>query len=108
MIAPSAPKRGATVGIKLTRLGGTVEGERIMFTPFDPKDLEKYPGTYWSDELETQYTVLLKDGKLLADHSQTRQSPSAYQLRSRVAHGQRTVHGKNRHQRLSAEHQPAL
>jgi CubicO group peptidase (beta-lactamase class C family) len=63
------PKAGATMRMKLTRQGGTVEGEQIAFTPFDPKDLEKYPGTYWSDELETQYTVLLKDGKLLADHS---------------------------------------
>jgi hypothetical protein len=63
------PKTGATMGIKLTRQGGTVEGERVTFTPFDPKDREKYPGTYWSDELETQYTVMLKDGKLIADHS---------------------------------------
>jgi CubicO group peptidase (beta-lactamase class C family) len=39
------PKAGATMGIKLTRQGGTVEGERVTFTPFDPKDLEKYPGT---------------------------------------------------------------
>jgi CubicO group peptidase (beta-lactamase class C family) len=63
------PKAGTTMGIKLTRQGGTVEGERVTFAPFDPKDLERYPGTYWSDELETQYTVILKDGKLIADHS---------------------------------------
>jgi hypothetical protein len=43
--------------MKLTRAGGTAEGERVTFTPFDPKDLGTYPGTYWSEELETQYTV---------------------------------------------------
>jgi CubicO group peptidase (beta-lactamase class C family) len=63
------PKGGAAVKVKLTQPGGTLEGERVTFTPFDPKDLEKYPGTYWSDELETQYTVLVKDGKLIADHA---------------------------------------
>ena len=30
--------------------------------------MTQYPGTYWSDELETQYTILIKDGKLVADH----------------------------------------
>jgi CubicO group peptidase (beta-lactamase class C family) len=63
------PKNQGPVGIKLTRQGGTVEGEQITFTPFDSNDLEKYPGTYWSDELETQYSILLKGGKLFADHS---------------------------------------
>jgi len=63
------PKAGAAMGIKLTRVGGTVEGERVTFAPFDVRDMEKYPGTYWSDELETQYTFLIRDGKLFADHS---------------------------------------
>lgn len=29
---------------------------------------EQYPETYWSDEVETQYTITLKDGKLTANH----------------------------------------
>ncbi|SPF54871.1 hypothetical protein SBA4_6730010 [Candidatus Sulfopaludibacter sp. SbA4] len=49
--------------------GGTTEGERATVTPFDPKDLGQYPGRYWSEELETQYTILLRDGKLIADHA---------------------------------------
>jgi CubicO group peptidase (beta-lactamase class C family) len=48
--------------------GGTVTGERIADTVWEPKDLESFQGTYWSDELETQYTIKLKDGKLSAEH----------------------------------------
>jgi CubicO group peptidase (beta-lactamase class C family)/imidazolonepropionase-like amidohydrolase len=35
---------------------------------YEPADLTRYTGTYWSDELETQYTVTLRDGKLIARH----------------------------------------
>lgn len=48
--------------------GGTVTGERISGIAWEPKDLEAFQGTYWSDELETQYTIKLKDGKLTAEH----------------------------------------
>jgi CubicO group peptidase (beta-lactamase class C family) len=48
--------------------GGTVTGERIADTVWEPKDLESFQGTYWSDELETQYTFRLKDGELTAEH----------------------------------------
>lgn len=45
-------------------------GERIG-DPRTPNilNLADYTGVYWSDELETQYTFLVKDGKLIADHS---------------------------------------
>jgi CubicO group peptidase (beta-lactamase class C family) len=36
---------------------------------FEPADLASYAGTYWSDELETQYTIRVKDGKLIAMHA---------------------------------------
>jgi len=36
--------------------------------PFDSSDLLQYPGVYWSNELETQYTLLLKAGRLTIDH----------------------------------------
>jgi CubicO group peptidase (beta-lactamase class C family) len=36
---------------------------------FEPGDLTKYAGTYWSDELETQYTFFVREGKLYADHA---------------------------------------
>src|SRR4029077_12715514 len=65
----SAQKEGA-MRLKITREagGGTVTGERISDTAWGPKDLEAFQGTYWSDELETQYTIKLKDGKLTAEH----------------------------------------
>jgi hypothetical protein len=44
-------------------------GQRVTPPPFDPKDMVGYPGVYWSEELETQYTILLRDGKLFADHA---------------------------------------
>jgi CubicO group peptidase (beta-lactamase class C family) len=37
-------------------------------TTSEPGNLEEYQGTYWSDELETQYTVTLQRGKLTASH----------------------------------------
>jgi CubicO group peptidase (beta-lactamase class C family) len=36
---------------------------------FDGGDLTTYAGTYWSDELETQYTIRAQDGKLVAMHA---------------------------------------
>jgi CubicO group peptidase (beta-lactamase class C family) len=48
--------------------GGTVAGELIASVPWEPKDLEAFQGVYWSEELETEYTVRLKDGKLTAEH----------------------------------------
>jgi CubicO group peptidase (beta-lactamase class C family) len=64
----SAQKDGA-VRLKFSHEGGgTVSGERIATTPWEPKDLEAFQGVYWSDELETEYTIKLKDGKLTAEH----------------------------------------
>jgi hypothetical protein len=34
-----------------------------------PTDLKLYPGTYWSEEVETQYTVIRKDDLLFLDHA---------------------------------------
>lgn len=36
---------------------------------YEPADLSTYTGTYWSDELETQYAITIRDGKLIADHA---------------------------------------
>jgi len=35
----------------------------------EEKDLPQYSGVYWSEELESQYTLRLKNGKLVADHA---------------------------------------
>ncbi|HVM48740.1 MAG TPA: serine hydrolase domain-containing protein [Candidatus Acidoferrum sp.] len=48
--------------------GRKVTGERIAKGPWAPKDLEDFQGVYWSGELETQYTIKLKEGKLTAEH----------------------------------------
>ncbi len=64
------PKPGGNMSMKLTSGGGmNAEGDRVKITPFDSADLPQYAGAYWSDELETQYTIVLKEGKLVADHA---------------------------------------
>ena len=62
-VKPEGPLR-----LKFTQEGSTLNGERTALVPWEPTGLEQYPGTYWSDELETQYTITLKDGKLTAEH----------------------------------------
>jgi len=54
--------------LKFTQEGSTMNGERIALSPWEPTDLEQYQGVYWSDELETQYTLTLQGGKLAARH----------------------------------------
>jgi len=54
--------------LKFTQEGTTIKGERTALVPQKTTGLESYQGTYWSDELETEYTICLKNGKLTADH----------------------------------------
>jgi CubicO group peptidase (beta-lactamase class C family) len=63
------PQDGGKMRMKLSGGGLNAEGERVIVAPFDSKDLAQYSGAYWSDELETQYTIVVRDGKLVADHS---------------------------------------
>lgn len=63
----TAPGGGTTLTVK--QASGNSEGGRIVVTPFDPKEAAQYLGAYWSEELETQYTIVAKDGKLYADHA---------------------------------------
>jgi CubicO group peptidase (beta-lactamase class C family) len=58
-------------GAMTIRISGNLhgDGKRVRIAPFDPQDLAKYAGAYWSDELETQYTVVLKNGRLVASHA---------------------------------------
>lgn len=55
--------------LRITRGAGSAEGERVAAAAFDPRDMPEYAGRYWSEELETQYTVALKGGSLFAVHS---------------------------------------
>ena len=64
-----SPQKDGAMRLKFSHEGGgTVTGERIATVPWEPKNLEAFQGVYWSDELETEYTVLLKNGKLTAEH----------------------------------------
>lgn len=63
------PKPGTGIAFKITRRNGSSRfGERIVLPPFDSNDLGKYPGRYWSDELEVQYTIALKGRNLSMHH----------------------------------------
>lgn len=66
----SMPKNG--MKIKVTQPGAVNEGVRTNKKSEDNKnktDLQEYCGKYWSEEVETQYTFFLKDGKLRGIHA---------------------------------------
>jgi hypothetical protein len=52
--------------VKITQPGAVNEGVRTTDPPKTETDLHAYPGVYWSEELEAQYTFSIKDGKLIA------------------------------------------
>jgi hypothetical protein len=55
--------------VKVTQPGGAInEGDRIPAATGTP-DFLPYTGIYWSDELETQYTFLVRDGALHVRHA---------------------------------------
>ena len=61
-------KPGSPLRLKFTHEGNTINGERTAMAPWEASGLEQYQGVYWSDELETQYTITLKSGKRTAEH----------------------------------------
>lgn len=61
------PDQGMTV--KISQPAGANTGDRIVREPLSAADLNSYAGVYWSEELETQYTILVRDGKLFAMHA---------------------------------------
>jgi hypothetical protein len=73
------------VRLKFQQEGGVITGERIALVPWEPSNLEQYPGVYWSDELETQYTIILRDGKLRAEHIRHGEIPMVPAGRDRFA-----------------------
>jgi len=54
--------------VRLLQGSAEIPGTRVALQKFDAADLPRYAGTYWSEELETQYTLALKEGKLVAEH----------------------------------------
>lgn len=64
-----SPQEHGGMHVKVTQPGGTInEGDRIPAAPVTA-DYLPYTGVYWSDELETQYTFLVRDGALFARHA---------------------------------------
>ncbi len=65
------PTAGRSPGLRY-RLGmnGSLDAPRIVLQPFDAGqvDLTAYVGRYESEELDTAYRILLKDGRLVARH----------------------------------------
>jgi len=55
------------MGIRITQPGGVTLGDRMA--PLTSQELASYSGVYWSEELEAQYTILVRDGSLVAIHS---------------------------------------
>lgn len=70
-IAFSSPENGisAEFGYQIG-LHGTLDAKRIELQPFDHEsvDLDAYVGIFYSEELETRYTLTSVDGQLFAKH----------------------------------------
>jgi CubicO group peptidase (beta-lactamase class C family) len=61
------PQPAGGMSVKITQPGGVTLGERMP--PLTPQELAEYAGVYWSEELETQYAILAREGRLFALHS---------------------------------------
>jgi hypothetical protein len=64
-----SPKGEAGMTVKITQPGAVNEGERGPSAGPVESDLNQYAGIFWSEELETQYTILLRGGKLFGMHA---------------------------------------
>jgi len=64
------PKPGGGMSVKITQPGAVNEGDRAPKpVPMTTAELAQYAGSYWNEELETQYRVIVRDGKLIAVHA---------------------------------------
>lgn len=64
-----SPKADGGMTVKIIQPGAVNEGERVVVVDPTEADLRAYAGVYWSDELETQYTILFREGKLFGVHA---------------------------------------
>jgi hypothetical protein len=55
--------------VKITQPGAVNEGIRTTDDTSNSIDFKEYCGTYWNEELETQYTFFLKEDNLMALHA---------------------------------------
>jgi CubicO group peptidase (beta-lactamase class C family) len=63
------PASDGAMKVKITQPGAVNEGVRTNDPPKTDADFRAYTGTYWSEELETQYSFSINDGKLVATHA---------------------------------------
>jgi CubicO group peptidase (beta-lactamase class C family) len=64
-----SPQESGGMHVKVTQPGGAInEADRIPVAAVTA-DYLPYTGAYWSEELETQYTFFVRDGKLYARHA---------------------------------------
>jgi CubicO group peptidase (beta-lactamase class C family) len=83
------PKGNDGMSITITQGTDVNEGDRLA--PVDAAivaDFKSYAGTYWSEELETQYTFFMRDGKLFALHSRHGEFELTPTLRDHFSSGQ--------------------
>jgi hypothetical protein len=62
------PKAVTGMSIKMIQGDSAMEGERMVIEPFNAAELPEYAGAYWSDEVESLYTMVVREGKLIANH----------------------------------------
>jgi CubicO group peptidase (beta-lactamase class C family) len=63
-----SPQEHGGMHVKITQPGAVNEGDRVPAAVVTA-DFLPYTGVYWSDELETQYTFLVREGALYARHA---------------------------------------
>jgi CubicO group peptidase (beta-lactamase class C family) len=59
---------GKVARFKLERLGQNRTANRTEITPATPAQLAEFAGDYYSAELGTTYTLVIKEGQLIAQH----------------------------------------
>ena len=64
-----SPKPNGGMNAKITQPGAVNSGDRTASTAPVKLDLSAYAGTYWSEELEAEYTILARAGMLFASNS---------------------------------------
>jgi CubicO group peptidase (beta-lactamase class C family) len=62
-----SPLPNGGMAVKATQPGGVNSAERVA--PLTPRDLAQYAATYWSEELEAEYTFSVSGGRLVAMNS---------------------------------------
>ena len=74
--------------VRITQPGAVTEGVRTTAEATRRIDLQEYCGSYWSEELETQYTFFVKDERLTALHAHHGEFPLMPGMKDNFTSGQ--------------------